>query len=578
MEEKKYPYRRFPQIPVSGLDEAAASGVETIRARIAEVCAGRGKVVLTAECYPGVDQAELLAILAPLGFAAVIHSDDYALPPEEIDRMVERELTDDPVFGIMTTYGLSDFFPAEKTAAVRRTIEEAPDGFVLVYGVGASLIARGDVLLLADLTRWEAQLRFRRGTSNWRTARRGLSQREKYKRGYFAEWRWADRVKEALFDQIDFYIDMTSEGHPSAVSGAAYREALRQAARQPFRMAPYFDPGVWGGDWMKRYFGLPENGSNYAWSFDGVPEENSLLLRFGGVTVQTPAQNLVLYQPRALLGERVHRRFGKEFPIRFDMLDTIHGQNLSLQVHPLTEYIQRHFHMPYTQDESYYILDTEGDAPCVYLGLKEGTRPEEMIAALSRAQKGGTFDAQRFVNRVPVQKHDHLLIPAGTVHCSGANTMVLEISATPYIFTFKLWDWGRLDLDGKPRPIHLEHGAANIQWDRDTAWVQENLIGQSREIWRGAGGLVERTGLHEREPLDTFRVTTNSAVPIRRNGSVHMLNLVEGVRAVLSSPEGAFPPFELRYAETCIVPEAAGKYRMESPDGEEIRVMLACVR
>lgn len=109
MEEKKYPYRRFPQIPVSGLDEAAASGVETIRARIAEVCAGRGKVVLMAECYPGVDQAELLAILAPIGFAAVIHSDDYALPPEEIDRMVERELTDDPVFGIMTTYGLSDF-------------------------------------------------------------------------------------------------------------------------------------------------------------------------------------------------------------------------------------------------------------------------------------------------------------------------------------------------------------------------------------------------------------------------------------------------------------------------------------
>lgn len=100
---------------------------------------------------------------------------------------------------------------------------------------------------------------------------------------------------------------------------------------------------------MKNTFQLPENGSNYAWSFDGVPEENSLLLGFGPVVVETPAVNLVFSQPRALLGERVHARFGTEFPIRFDMLDTIHGQNLSLQVHPLTEYIQEAFTVHYAQ-------------------------------------------------------------------------------------------------------------------------------------------------------------------------------------------------------------------------------------
>ena len=171
-----------------------------------------------------------------------------------------------------------------------------------------------------------------------------------------------------------------------------------------------------------------------------------------------------------------------------------------------------------------------------------------------------------------------MLIPAGTVHCSGANTMVLEISATPYIFTFKMWDWGRLDLDGKPRPVHLDHGLANIQWDRDTRWVRENLVNQAAEIYRGEYGLVERTGLHEREPLDTFRISTAGELPVQRNGSVHMLNLVEGRRVLLASGKGAFPPFELRYAETCIVPEAAGDYRVISPDGETVRVIIACVK
>lgn len=201
------------------------------------------------------------------------------------------------------------------------------------------------------------------------------------------------------------------------------------------------------------------------------------------------------------------------------------------------------------------------------------------MQALEEAQEGGKpFPAEDFVNRIPVKKHDHILIPAGTVHCSGANTMVLEISATPYIFTFKLWDWGRLDLDGRPRPIHIKHGAANIQWYRNTEWVKENLVAKITIVHRDENGTVERTGLHEREFLDTFRVSTESEMPIRRNGSVHVINLVEGGRAVLTSDTGHFPPFELHYAETCIVPEAAGAYKIVSPEGTPIRAVIACVR
>lgn len=121
---------------------------------------------------------------------------------------------------------------------------------------------------------------------------------------------------------------------------------------------------------MKEICDLDKSKDNFAWCFDCVPEENSLNLKFDDVLFEIPSVNLVFEHPKELLGERVYARFGAEFPIRFDFLDTIDGGNLSLQVHPLTDYIQQEFGMHYTQDESYYILDAKEDA-CVYLGMKE---------------------------------------------------------------------------------------------------------------------------------------------------------------------------------------------------------------
>ena len=267
--------------------------------------------------------------------------------------------------------------------------------------------------------------------------------------------------------------------------------------KQPFSLVPFFDPGPWGGQWMREHFGLPEGPPNYAWCFNCVPEENSMVLRFGEREFELPSLMLVHEQPEALLGADVYERFGAEFPIRYDFLDTIGGGNLSLQVHPLTSYIREQFGMEYTQDESYYMLDAAPGAE-VYLGLRDGIDREAMAADLRAAQAGGAeFPAEKYVNVWPAKKHDHFLIPAGTIHCSGKDGMVLEISATPYIFTFKLWDWGRLGMDGKPRPIHLEHGLKNIQWDRTMEWVRENLINEEVPEAEGDGWREESTGLHQ---------------------------------------------------------------------------------
>ncbi|MCB0162168.1 MAG: class I mannose-6-phosphate isomerase, partial [Caldilineaceae bacterium] len=207
-----------------------------------------------------------------------------------------------------------------------------------------------------------------------------------------------------------------------------------------------------------------------------------------------------------------------------------------------TEYIQQAFGMHYTQDESYYVLDCGEDAG-VYLGLRDDVDREAMLRDLRQAQREGhSFPVDAYAVRWPAKKHDHFSIPAGTCHCSGRNTMVLEISATPYIFTFKMWDWGRLGLDGQPRPVHLDHALANLQWDRTATWVARELIDQVQPVTSGIDWREERTGLHCREFIETRRHWFTGVVPHQMGGSVHVLNLVEGDQVVVESPESRFEP------------------------------------
>jgi mannose-6-phosphate isomerase class I len=318
---------------------------------------------------------------------------------------------------------------------------------------------------------------------------------------------------------------------------------------------------------------------NYAWCFDCVPEENSLLLKVGGELVEIPSINLVLRHPKELLGEPVYGLCGAWFPIRFDFLDTMQGGNLSFQVHPLVDYAREHFGLAFTQDESYYLLDAADDA-VVYLGLKEGVDPDAMMGDLHRAQEHpeAGFDDAKHVAKWPAKKHDHFLIPAGTCHCSGSNSMVLEISHTPYIFTFKLWDWNRLGLDGKPRPINLERGRAVIQWDRTASWVKQHLINHLEPLASGDGWREERTGLYRSEYIETRRHWFSKAVPHDTRGeSVHVINLVQGSEAVVKSPTGAFEPWVVHYAETFIIPAAVGPYTIE-PSGDAIGTECATLK
>ena len=576
--QRKSNYDKFPTIPVStsGGDcwENWPAILDRLRAYTNEI-----NSVICIECYPGVLELSLKGALEQgLQPAEVIMTTDLLKCSSAIEQMVGDVLGDDPVFGRMNGIQIEDFFDAGKLGNARERATNWRQGVLLVIGTGASLVApEPDVLIYADMARWEIQQRQRRNAiGNFGADNPQESAALKYKRAFFVDWRAADRLKASLISRIDFWLDTNSE-IPKLVTGRSMQGALSRLVHRPFRVVPYFDPGPWGGHWMEEVCDLPKNVPNHAWCFDCVPEENSLLFAFGSTCVEVPAMNLTLLHPRELLGHGVYSRFGAEFPIRFDFLDTMGGGNLSLQVHPKTQYIWDNFGMKYTQNESYYLLDAAEDGS-VYLGVKNQVNRDAMITELQAAQGDGhSFRAEVYVNKFPAKKHDHFLIPAGTIHCSGKNSMVLEISATPYIFTFKLWDWDRLGLDGLPRPIHIDHGLMNIAWDRDTDWVRRNLINQIELVAEGPGWREERTGLHQLEFIETRRHWFTGPTPHESQGTVNVLNLVEGEEAVVESPTNAFDPFVVHYAETFIVPAAIGAYTI-SPIGESIGKRCATIK
>ena len=570
-------YDKYPYVEVKKYADEGFCGYESIMSILEEKM--KNKKIIVVDCYPGVDDREVLPELKKaLNPDLVIESKNIFYDENTLNKMMYPHLSDDRVRGVMYYGKMLDFVDPEKLFKFQQHVTKNK-GLCLIYGVGASLITKGDLLVYADLARWEIQLRYRKGMPNFNCTNEKEDVLKKVKRGYFIEWRIADKHKRELYEDIDFYLDTNKANNPKMVSGDAFKEGLKQVCRQPFRLVPYFDPGVWGGQWMKEHCGLDKKEKNYAWSFDGVPEENSIYLKYGDLLLETPAMNVVLYQPIPLLGMKNYCRFGAEFPIRFDFLDTMDGQNLSLQVHPLTEYIKSHFGMTYTQDESYYILDCK-EGGGVYLGLQEKIDAHEMINDLKRAQKGEvSFDVQKYVNFFKAKKHDHFLIPSGTVHCSSSNCMVLEISATPYLFTFKLWDWDRVGLDGIPRPIHIEDGKKNIQWNRTTSWVQKNLVNNIQIINKTPHCLEERTGLHELEFIETRRFTTNEKTYHQCHGGFNMLNLVEGKQALIESPTNAFSPFEVHYAETFIIPSDVEEYTISPVNNKEtIKFIKAYVR
>lgn len=480
---------------------------------------------------------------------------------------------EDSVWGKKTTLSLRDYFDEEhlKSLDLRQEAE-----INIIIGSGASLAGWDAKLIYIDLPKNELQHRMSAGSIFNLGMTTVLEQVEMYKRFYFVDWVMLNQHKKELTGQIDVFVDAQWDIDLNWAHGDDIRKGLQEMSASVFRARPWFAPGAWGGQWMKKHMPqLDQNEVNYAWSFELIVPENGIVFQSSGLLLEVSFDVLMFAQNRNILGRHADQ-FGDEFPIRFDFLDTVDGGNLSIQCHPSLDYIQTEFGENITQDETYYILDCKDDAQ-VYLGFQEDINQAEFKTVLEDSNLNGVeVDIEKYVQVHQAKKHDLFLIPNQTIHSAGAQNLVLEISATPYIFTFKMYDWLRLDLNGKPRPINIEHAFKNLDFSRKGAKVAHELISKPKVIFETESTTCYHLPTHQDHFYDIHRLDFDSSVEVQTDDVCHVLMLVEGSSVSVTTANGS--TMTCQYAETFVVPAAAGSYTIVNQSIQHAKVIKAFLK
>lgn len=315
-------------------------------------------------------------------------------------------------------------------------------------------------------------------------------------------------------------------------------------ARLPLlRFEPIFKQYLWGGRRLESLFGKRlGRGDHYAESWEVVDHGADQSVVAGGPLAGTTLHQLVDEHGEALLGRHHPQR---RFPLLAKFLDA--HRTLSVQVHPNDAQAARLDPPDLGKTEAWVVLAAEPGSK-IYAGLKPGVDR----ATLKRELANGTCDV--CLHQFEPKVGDCIFLQAGTVHAIGAGLVVAEIQQASDT-TFRLFDWNRVDADGKPRPLHIQEALDVIDYARGPVGPQTP---QPTE-------LPQRDRLVDSDKfvLDRWRLDT----PVTGGGDsrFHILSVVDGQAAVSASDGDE----SLSRGSTILIPACCGECSVR-PQGRAV--------
>ncbi len=511
---------------------------------------------------------------------------------EVIDGLLEEplkiDLEKDPVnlFGKRVEDGYSLIFDADKLEALEKKLSKK-ESIVILYGLGSlhsdAIKDLADIVIWLDVAPKNVVLRAKNGRMTNVGDKIAKPFRTMMRRAYYVDFEAALMLRREVLhkDLVDFYIDSTDLECYKMVDRAAFAEITDKMASMPFRNKPVYLEGVWGGQYIKKIRNVPdEEMNNIAWVFDFIPMEVSVVTQVGNSLFEMPFYTLLQKQELKIMGEKCVEKFDGYFPIRFNYDDTFHSTgNMSIQVHSGSEYNKKNYNEFGRQDESYYIVEA-GHGAKTYLGFNNDIDPEEFISLAKESEKNATpIDYQKYINAVESKPGVQVMIPAGTIHASGRNQLILEIgSLTVGSYTYKMYDYLRLDLDGKPRPIHTYHGENVLRTERNKDWINDNVVQAPRIIRSGEGFQESIIGEHDLLYFSLRHLEFEKEIEDDTAGKFHVLSLVNGEKVRIESIDNPDFSYEQNFLDIVLVPASIGRYRIVNLGKEPITIHKTCLK
>jgi mannose-6-phosphate isomerase class I len=496
---------------------------------------------------------------------------------QELDALLADNLAidkeKDPVqlFGKLFKGTFEDLLDQEKLSEIESSLKNAKSSdkaeVVIVAGCGAAiprLRAYYDTLVYLDVTPKRAILRAKAGEYANIGDKSARPAKAMLRRCYYVDFEVAGHLRWELLkkDLIDFYVASDDPEGVKMLPKEAFNRIMSGLVKQPFRCRPVYIEGVWGGHYVTKLRNLPKTMKNCAWVFDLIPLEVSVVVETEGHTIEFPYFTFVQKEGDSLMGKECVKKYGGYFPVRFNFDDTYHSSgNMSIQVHSGHDYNINNFGEYGRQDESYYIVETAHNAK-TYVGFTETADPKEFIKEAKISEKQHTeIDYEKYINYVDSKPGVQVMLPAGTIHSSGRNQVILEIgSLTVGSYTYKMYDYLRADLDGKPRPIHTFHGENVLALDRTTTWVNENIVQKPRVAVKGEGWTEYIVGEHDLLYFSLRRLEFEKEAYGDTAGKFHVLTLVDGEKVCVQSLENPDFCYYQNYLDVVVIPANVGKY------------------